>query len=340
MYKFNRCLVFTFVMLLASCGVAFAQITSDMVLPTPNNISSCTDQPILIQISSVTPIDPASIILSINGTLYTTDSAEIIYNAASQRLEFNASGRAVFTDGLQTVTLVAIADSAGVVGTPHTWNFLVDLTSPIITSTTPAATSTITDLDFTLGFTIVDGGTIASAISGLAESSVIVNIINNSGTHDVTAYLTHTGSAFSIPMSATGLSFRDNETFTVHVTAHDNIAESTYCGANRLDTTWTLRIGETTCQKSSNPITPGEIDGYNDFVEFGFPNMRDASQDRKIFIYDRGNRLVREIDAPTSGKWIWNGTDENDKIVTQGVYVYIIQVGSENVCNGTISVAR
>ena len=68
--------------------------------------------------------------------------------------------------------------------------------------------------------------------------------------------------------------------------------------------------------------------------------MRSTKLDKTIYIYDRYNHLVREISEPTEHGWVWDGRDDDGNFVPQGVYVYVIVVDGEAVCNGTVSVAR
>ncbi len=129
---------------------------------------------------------------------------------------------------------------------------------------------------------------------------------------------------------------------TVKVFASDNPDSFSgyYCAANSDTLDWSFRIGATPCERTTNPITPEPMDTYNDFTTFKFPNIRSGHLEKKIFVYDRFNHLVRTIESPTSGEWRWDGKDDDGKVVPQGVYIYFITVDGEPVCNGTISVVR
>ena len=95
------------------------------------------------------------------------------------------------------------------------------------------------------------------------------------------------------------------------------------------------------CKESPNPITPNN-DGVNDYARFEFPNMRQKLPSTKIYIYNIRGRLVRTIEMSdvVGDNWLWDGRDENDQPCRQGLYLYVIEVDGEKVCNGTISIAR
>ncbi len=318
----------------------FAEVPEAFLTEPPeSSITSCTDQPILIQVQCDAGIIEDSIYLNIDGIIYTIDSSVIIFEPVSNIIEFNPSGMAVFDDGVVTVNLLPLYDVYDTAGTSYTWYFFVDATPPVLDNPVPAPNSVVTDLAFDISFVISDEGVVPEAIAGLDTLSVQVEVTNSDGTYNVTAYMSHTGNLFSINTDDAGLSFIDNEQVTIRVRAGDMFAADEFCGPNILDTTWAFTIGETPCKRGPNPITPNG-DAYNDSTSFQFPNMRSKNLEQKIFIYDRYEHLVREITVSGEHGWIWNGKDENGETVTQGVYIYLVVVDNEPVRNGTISVAR
>jgi len=90
-----------------------------------------------------------------------------------------------------------------------------------------------------------------------------------------------------------------------------------------------------------NPITPNG-DGKNDYAQFFFPGI--GYYTGTIYIYDMRDILVDKIfvpqgdDAKISARWF--GRNMNGKSVPQGIYLYVIEVDGEIVCDGTITVAR
>lgn len=90
-----------------------------------------------------------------------------------------------------------------------------------------------------------------------------------------------------------------------------------------------------------NPFTPND-DLINDYCQFTFPSLYYAKG--TIYIFDLHSVLVRtiEIDAGLSAKEAaqWDGRDENNRSLPQGLYLYVIEVDDEIVCDGTVVIAR
>ncbi|MCD6596016.1 hypothetical protein J7L68_10150 [bacterium] len=316
--------------------------TATLISPPESSLTSCEDQVIIIQVQCSTGIIADSIQLYVNGVPYDTSSAQLIYDQSSSTIEFHPSGTAVFTDGAVQISLTGLYDSYGTPGMDYNWTFFVDITSPVLSNAIPAQSEEVTDLAFGVTFQLDDIGPIIESTAGLDTNSVQTWVTNSDGTFEVTSFLSHTGNVFNFNTDSAGLSFLDNEIVTVRVRAGDSIAVQDFCehGANILDTSWTFSMSETPCYRGTNPITPSLWDGYNDYTVFHFPNMRSGKFTKKIYIYDRYEHLVRTITDFGDEGWSWDGKDENNVVVSQGVYVYVIVVDDEAVCNGTISVAR
>ncbi len=307
-----------------------------LVDPPESSITACVDQRILIAVQCTLGIVPDSIKLYVNGEPFVYGDPEITFY--NDTIEFNPPGTQYFSDGQVTVNLLPLYDIYGSPSPEYSWVFFVDATHPTLSNPLPAPGVEVEDVQFDVSFVLSDEGPIPEAVSGLDTGSVQVWVTNSEGTFDVTAYLSHTENLFGFNTADASLSFLDNEVVTVRVRAADAV-DTAYCGPNVLDTTWTFVMSETPCYRGTNPITPNG-DTYNDYTYFKFPNMRSARTEKKIYIYDRYNHLVRTIEGAEGGRWIWDGTDDNGDVVPQGVYIYLVVVDGEVVCNGTISVAR
>ncbi|RKZ35043.1 hypothetical protein DRQ33_00750 [bacterium] len=316
--------------------------TATLESPPESSITSCEDQVIVIAIHCSTEVEADSIELYVNGTPYDTSSDQLIFIPSTNTLEFHPSGAAIFSDGAVQIELQGLYDIYGTPGITYNWTFFTDLTPPQLSNEIPSQGSEVADISFDISFTLQDIGPIPEATAGLDTSSVQAWVSNNEGTFDVTTYISNVGNLFTLNTATAGLSFLDNEIITVRVRAGDDIEVMEYCdqGSNILDTTWTFSMSETPCHRGTNPITPALEDGFNDWTLFQFPNMRSDKLDKKIYIYDRYEHLVRTIENPDEDGWKWNGKDDNEQFVPQGLYIYIIVVDGEAVCNGTISVAR
>ena len=316
--------------------------TATLVSPPESSLTSCEDQVIVIALQCSTGILEDSLRLYVNGVSYDITSDQLIFDPTTNYLEFHPSGTAVFTDGAVQIQLTGLYDEFGTPGENYSWVFFVDVTPPVLSNEIPPQGSEEDDISFDVSFTLEDIGPIPEATAGLDTSSVRVWITNSDGTFEVTDYLTHEGNVFTFNTDSAGLSFLDNETVTIRVQAGDAISITDWCdhGPNVLDTTWSFVMSETPCERTVNPITPANLDGFNDYTLFRFPNMRSTKLEKTIYIYDRYNHLVREIKKPDADGWKWDGRDDQGDFVPQGVYVYVIVVGGEAVCNGTVSVAR
>jgi len=317
---------------------------AEFIVPPESVITACPDQKILIDVRCSTEIISDSIRLYVNGNLYRYGDPEMIYPAGGGNIiQFEPSPGNEFGDGPVIVRLLPLYDIYGAPGDTVDWMFYVDVTPPAISNENPPAGSEVQDLSFDISFTLNDTGPDPNAISGLDTNSVRVVVLNSAGANDITAHLNRSGNNFTVNTDYAGLSFIDDEIVTVQVTCADSPYfpnDSLYCPPNQITHEWSFKIAATPCSRSVNPITPDPQDTYNDETEFTFPNIRSTTMEKKIFIYDRTDHLVRTIDEPTDGKWIWNGRDDNGNVVPQGIYIYIISVDGEVVCNGTISVMR
>jgi len=83
-----------------------------------------------------------------------------------------------------------------------------------------------------------------------------------------------------------------------------------------------------------NPFTPNN-DGFNDFVEFAFPDMFEKKSE--IIILNIAGRLVKRISSP---EYTWDGIDGDGRVLEPGVYIYLIKVDGKNISNGTITIMR
>jgi len=82
-----------------------------------------------------------------------------------------------------------------------------------------------------------------------------------------------------------------------------------------------------------NPFTPNG-DGFNDIVEFKFPET--LSGNAIIQIFDVNGRKVREIHNSIQ----WNGKDDSGKDMKPGAYIYIVKSEGKIISKGVVSLAR
>ena len=95
------------------------------------------------------------------------------------------------------------------------------------------------------------------------------------------------------------------------------------------------------CSRSPNPFTPNG-DGMNDYCQFTFEGI--GQKEATIYIHDMYSREIRRINVPTgaTAKWVarWDGRDDNGNPLPPGIYLYTIESEGEQVCEGSVTIAR
>jgi len=135
--------------------------------------------------------------------------------------------------------------------------------------------------------------------------------------------------------------FAPGETVCARIYAEDT---TYYCADNVQDTTYCFFVEpDFGCLVHPNPFTP-TMDGINEFAIFDYPYMLSEGADLKI--YDMRNILVyeRHIDAVTDPLYFidrsWEGKDNSNQKLPEGLYIWLIVKNGEVVCNGTVVIAR
>lgn len=301
--------------------------------PTDSSTTSCHPETVMIYIHDGDGVDESTITIVVNGDTFTTSDPELYYSGDT--LYFIPSPQ--FSDGEEvSISVISAADMLGNNISPMSYVFDVDYSPPVLVLDTPPDSSMVIDnqQDVVVQITDVPAGvdsasvTISIAGNVIPQNQFVWNRISN-------------GYELRYIPENYGITFSDEDTIWVTVSAYDAI---TYCGGNFADTLWFFTIEpEVKCDASPKPITPNN-DGHNDRVVFKYPNM--FSEDAEIVIYDVQSREVyrKKITHSTfggsGGTNVWDGTDSNGKLLPQGVYIYVITVNGDVVCNGTVAIAR
>lgn len=82
-----------------------------------------------------------------------------------------------------------------------------------------------------------------------------------------------------------------------------------------------------------NPFTPNE-DGYNDFVLFNYPELKESSGSIQIFNF-RG-KLVSEL----KNSCRWSGKNDQGEPLPPGVYLFVVKVNGKMTAKGPITLIR
>ena len=79
-------------------------------------------------------------------------------------------------------------------------------------------------------------------------------------------------------------------------------------------------------------ITPAKVDTKNDYATFGGLDPGDL-----IAIYDITGRKIRSLYGSETN--VWDGLDDDGRMVESGIYIYQIKKGS-HIISGTVVVAK
>jgi len=306
-----------------------SNIQAEIITPRAGIISACVDQDVRIRVISENPIDESSIILGVDGIMYTVDSTE---------LEFFADTLLVYTpdplfdDGNVSVELVQIADVFGdTARSVLSWSFTMDTTPPYASLVSPSEGEIVTD--YTPDVTLELGDSISGV--DISQTSIYIN------TYEfplADARITYSDDRVLFNTGELGIELGPDDTVEVCVTAADS---PDTCGPNLLDTCFVFyTMPRIICAAYPKPFIPENP--TNSYVQFTFPGQ--GFEEAEIFIYNLRNVEVRHIKVPASqsAKQLsrWDGRDDKGKLQKPGVYLYLIERGGKVICNGTVVLAR
>ncbi len=307
--------------------------TAFPILPT--GISACVDQEILIMLSSLNPVDSSTVRLVINSDTFAC--ADSCFTLENDTLRFSPPEN-FWSDG-ETVT-VALIQADDIYGNhlqaPLEWQFMLDFSPPTAEMTSPIPDDTIRDPLAPININIQDN------LAGILVDSSYLTV--NGEVYEVNQVL-----AAISPDSLTGeLAFSPAE-FGIRWFPGETITVALHlcdfpdtCGPNCADYLWRFYLApDYGCARIPNPFTPN-LDLKNDYCQFYFPGL--GTKRGKIYIFDTHERLVKLLNVPAGENAKlsarWDGTDTRGTPLTEGVYLYVIEVEGEIVCEGTITIAR
>ena len=309
---------------------------ASQVEPLEGTFTACDDQRIIIRLVDAEGVDTSSIILEINGVRYDIFSPELYYEDS---LLYWVPARPVFSNNERVdVRLVSAKD---VLGNPmreeFSFYFYVDLEPPTLEMIRPLPNTIVRDESPVLEFVIEDN------LSGVNPQNILLRVQGRSFrvSDGLSWSADRSGGVLIVDGQALGISFQQGDTVQVELEATDN---PNYCTPNRSSASWHfVREPQVFCDVHPNPFTPND-DGYNDFAVFNYPYM--FTERATLYIFNTKNiEVFRKdifpiLDYYTVLPRSWNGCDKKGNPLPQGVYIYVIKVGGEIVCNGTVLLAR
>ena len=306
-----------------------------VVTPNDGDFTACDPESIVIRIEDPDGVNETTIVLEVNGVNYTTADAELIWD--EPLLIYHPSP--MWSDGsIVQVRLLHAEDNFGNdIASALVFSFTVDLSPPEATMILPLPNSMTRNTYQPIDIEIAD------ALSGVDPTAIVLDIDGRTFTHGDfgwAATSTTDGILGFLPQSH-GISFIAGDTVNVMITVYDSPDR---CDANVAQFSWQFIIEpEIGCAVIPNPITPN-FDGVNDEAVFTYPNM--MSEPATIIVFDSRNIEVWRSEADPvsdydefSGR-VWKGLDSNGRPAPAGLYLYVVIVDGEVVCNGTVVVLR
>ncbi len=286
------------------------------LFPEEGIVSSCEFQAAIFVYNDISPLDSTSVILEVNGEILDWLSEGV--NITGDTITYIPP--VPFANG-QNIT-VSILEARNILGIE--WegiaqlSFFIDLEPPIALLTLP------TDI------------TVPNRMPQIEiEFSDNLAGINN----DSTIFAIN-GEETGFSLSGDDLTYLPDQPFiagdTVWITLH--LADmARLCGANSssMDTFFVISP-ETGCEIWPNPFTPNN-DGFSDIAFFSYPDRYFQSGELLIFT-KRGEEIYRnEI---INDDIHWNGRDKQGSLASPGLYLYLILVEGEKLCEGTVVLIR
>ena len=310
---------------------------AEIVRPFDGAFSACEDEHIVMTIRDADGVDEPTIRLVVEGTEYAIDGVQTIYQ--NDTLYFFPEPP--FANG--QVVDVCLTRADDMLGNPLTdapvcWSFTMDLTPPFIQLREPENGIMTRSTTQRIHLFIQD------TISGLNVSGIELELNGEEydfGDLSPVPNADSSGFVLTFEPASFGVEFGFGDTIRFTLSGFDT---PDYCAPNDTSSSWWFWVEpQVSCLVFPNPFTPNG-DGYNEMAVFNYPFM--FSEEAHISVYTVRNLLVWEKDVPPLtdfGDYLsraWNGCDLSGKPLPEGLYIYVVQVNDEVVCNGTVVIAR
>ncbi|MFP4459706.1 MAG: hypothetical protein ACLFSQ_08985 [Candidatus Zixiibacteriota bacterium] len=298
---------------------------------------SCDDQVIIMHLEDTVGIDESTIEFNTGSETIGTDDDRLGFDGVEYLYFHPDSG--YFSEGEVTVIVENCANINGIeIENPVSRTFNIDLTPPDAEFLAPPGPMGYTqETQPELLFNLDDN------MTGVDPASLRLTIDGNLFEGSEVPY-SGTSPNIIFPTGDNDLEFTAGDSVHIVLEACDSPVtepDSLYCPANCSSFEWFFYVYlDYDCDAVPIPFTPDASN--NNYVQFEYPGM--TTDDGTIYIFNVRNVPVAEIDVTGANgareNARWHGNDNGGNPQKQGLYLYVIEVDGEIVCNGTITLAR
>ncbi len=212
------------------CWTFFIDGRDPYATPPEGAIVACTLQDVRLYLWAPGGIIDSTVLLDINGILYTTEDPRLVMLADT--LIFSPDIPWIDGDSVRCLLVHAEGALGSSIDSVY-WGFLMDYSRPVLISADPSPGEVVDRLDPDVNFVLVD------SVSGLLHAAFELTINGSSFGWDHPA-LTVVGDSFSFDTrSALHLAGGDSAEVCIH---GEDLAYPDYCGPNILDTCYSFTI--------------------------------------------------------------------------------------------------
>ncbi len=316
------------------------------IYPEPFVITACSSQVARFVVWDMANVQliPESLVVTINGVYCPYGVPFVNYTAVDEDsgvVEVHPPSGVWNDNDTIVITLSRIQNRFGIeLMATATVTFYTDFSPPVAELVYPDTASAVDDLTPNIDIGVTDN------VAGVAVESLSVRVSTRNGNVDTTvaidgANVEWIDSTVIVHCEQLGIEFASGETVDVVINTQD-LVSTDYCGPNRaIYRFWFYYPMVYSCASYPNPFTPN-YDNINDYCQFTYPGL--GEKDADIYIFTLDEHLVAEVHVPASDRAKeearWNGNGKDGKPLPVGLYVYIIVVDGEVICEGTVTIAR
>ncbi len=308
------------------------------VLPQPDMITACDYSEITIVVEDADSVNWSTLELFVLDQTYTYDSPEILISGDT--IVFMPTSPFSHGDVVE-VDIMRLDDMLdNPLSIPLEYTFTVDLIAPeaIMANPTPGSIIRNSRPQITIG--------LQDQFAGLGTDSITFTVNDTLSFQypDPAIEWNESGDQqgeVSLFLERTNIRLVSGDSVAISIRVCD---DPDLCPGNCASYNWFFRMeGHRNCVAIPNPFSPNG-DDFNPVVNFQYPGQ-DLDPAEVIIFTQRGEEVFRKMIEPSyDGTFIpertWDGRSTDGIELPQGMYMYIVTVYGEMVCNGTITILR